>query len=56
MRRLTAILISPIIAITGNYFSKTHRWQNNWVYKLIDTGLANQLAVKMRNDKDFYKI
>jgi hypothetical protein len=45
MRKLTAYIVSPIIAMTGKGFSRDHRINNTLVYKLVDTVAANAIAL-----------
>lgn len=45
MRLFTAYIVAPVIAITGKGFSREHRLNNTWVYKLVDTVAANHIAL-----------
>ena len=44
MRDLIAIVIVPVLKITGYRFSKLHRQNETIVYKLINTVKANNMA------------
>ena len=44
IRSTTALLVAPVLIITGTRFSRYHRVLNNMVYKLIDTPQANKYA------------
>lgn len=44
VRLALAYLAAPIIAVSNKGFSCAHRQNNDWVYRLIDTVAANDIA------------
>jgi len=47
MRTITAYICAPYIALTGNGFDRIHRVNNTLVYRMVNTVLANSIALKI---------
>ena len=54
MRNITALLISPILAVTGFRFSKLYRLEasrfHTFIYSITSTVNANHYANKLRKE------
>lgn len=44
MRLTLGYLLAPVLVATGYRFSKLHRTENRWTYRVIDTVACNLLA------------
>ena len=55
-RTLTAIVLSPALALTGYRFDKSFRWADSgykaWVYRTVSTIRANYYADRLSRQSD----